>query len=230
MTKLQKDNEKAAVSVTGLTVARGDRCLFEQMTWSLAKGNFLAVTGPSGVGKSSLLACLQGMITPSDGECHLNVERRSLVGTVFQHLRLTNELSVLTNVLCGRLGNYGWQRTLFGFTTSDRLQAFQIITELGIADLAHKPVKNISGGEQQRTAIARVLFQDPEIILADEPTSDLDPALSLKIMGMLRTLCREGEKTVVAVMHDRELVEEFADVELSLMADRSWAIRNIRTT
>ena len=170
------------------------------------------------------------MITPSDGECHLNVESRSLVGTVFQHLRLTNELSVLTNVLCGRLGNYGWQRTLFGFTTSDRLQAFQIITELGIADLAHKPVKNISGGEQQRTAIARVLFQDPEIILADEPTSDLDPALSLKIMGMLRTLCREGEKTVVAVMHDRELVEEFADIELSLMADRSWTIRNIRTT
>ncbi len=217
------------LSVRGLALARGHSSLFEQMSWNLPRGKFLAVTGPSGVGKSSLLACIRGTLSPSAGSTSLGTDDPTKIGIVFQHLRLSNNLTVLTNVLCGRLGRYSNFRSIFGFPAAERETAFETIGRLGIGGLCHKPVRNISGGEQQRTAVARVLFQEPDLILADEPTSDLDTALARDVLTEFRQLCRTRNATVICVMHDDRMVAEFADLELRLDADRpnGWEMHEV---
>jgi phosphonate transport system ATP-binding protein len=167
---------------------------------------------------------------PADtGSVSLGTGDASKIGVVFQHLRLTGNLSVLTNVLCGGLGACRWWQTLFGFSTEEKLRAYEIITELGLAPLTYRPVRSISGGEKQRTAIARVLFQGPDIILADEPTSSLDPQLAVQVMERLRSLCRKEGRSVIAVLHERGLVERFADIELALGCSdgKGWKLREI---
>ncbi|MDQ3321254.1 MAG: ATP-binding cassette domain-containing protein [Acidobacteriota bacterium] len=203
--------------------------LFEKMTWQLPRGKFLAVTGASGAGKSSLLACLGGGVAPTDGEFKLAGDDSKSIGFVFQNFRLTANLSVLINVLCGKLGAYNWWQTIFSFSEDDRQTAFAILRELGLEKLAHRQVRKISGGEQQRTAAARVLLQNPPIILADEPTSNLDAALADKVLTILRRGCAEQNQTIVCVLHDARLVEKFADYELRIGADYKdgWSFRQI---
>lgn len=198
---------------------RGKRLLFEKMTWQLPRGKFLAVTGASGAGKSSFLACLGGIVAPFDGEIKLAVADKKSIGFVFQNFRLTANLSVLTNVLCGRLGAYHWWQTVFSFAESDRRAAFAVLRELGLETLVHRQVRKISGGEQQRVAVARVVLQNPEIILADEPTSNLDAELARKVLTLFRRKCAEENCTIIAVLHDRRMVEEFADYELEIGAE-----------
>lgn len=220
---------ETAVETAGLSLERGGNLLFEQMSWRLTAGRFLAVTGPSGSGKSSLLACLRGQIGPAAGAVSFADGDPRTIGTVFQHLRLTGELSVLTNVLCGCLGANPWWKTLFAFDSDEKRRAFNLISELGLGPLVHKAVRNISGGEQQRTAIARVLMQDPAVILADEPTSNLDLKLSHQVLARFRSLSAERGRAVIAVLHDRDLVEQYADLELKIGRDfeNGWMLRTI---
>ena len=199
-----------------LALKRGEKLLFEKMTWQLRRGKFLAVTGASGAGKTSLLACLGGIIAPSAGEFRFAANGLRELGFVFQNFRLTANLSVLTNVLCGKLGAYNWRQTLFGFAFSERQKAFAILCELGLENLINRQTRKVSGGEQQRTAIARVLLQNSEIILADEPTSNLDADLAKKVLSLLRRQCAEKNGTVIAVLHDAKMVESFADYELKI--------------
>ncbi len=205
-----------AVETHSLLLKRGEKMLFEKMTWQLPRGKFLAVTGASGAGKSSLLACLGGVLQPTSGECKLAAEDAKSIGVIFQNFRLTANLSVLTNVLCGKLGAYNWRQTLFGFAENERQKAFAILRELGLENLINRQARKVSGGEQQRTAIARVLLQNPEIILADEPTSNLDADLAKKVLSLLRRQCAEKNGTVIAVLHDAKMVESFADYELKI--------------
>ncbi|HMQ05612.1 MAG TPA: ATP-binding cassette domain-containing protein [Pyrinomonadaceae bacterium] len=200
----------AAVSVSGLSITRAGRKLFDEMSWKLPPGSFLAVTGPSGAGKSSLLSCLAGELEPFGGSFDLH--GRS-IGCVFQDFRLSGNLSVLNNVLCGSLGRRNWWQTLLRFDAAERSDAFDLVRSLGLAELIHKPVTNVSGGEQQRTAVARTLLHRPDIILADEPTSQLDSETARLVLSRLREAARAG-KTVITVLHDTRLVEDFADCEL----------------
>lgn len=226
--KVSADQSPVSVEVAGLELSRDSRSLFREMSWNLPAGSLLAITGPSGIGKTSLLTCLQGELEPTNGGFNFGRKVPPTIGIIFQHLRLTEELSVLTNVLCGKLGEYQWWQTLLGFSDEDKDKAFKIITELGLKDLVHKPVKQISGGEKQRTAVARALLQKPDIVLADEPTSNLDPALANVVMSALKRVCREEGKTVIAVLHDHNLVEEFADHELTLHTEgNGWSFREV---
>ncbi len=208
-----------AVETRSLDLKRGEKLLFEKMNWHLPRGKFLAVTGASGAGKSSLLACLGGIVPPTSGEFKLAADDAKSIGFVFQSFRLTANLSVLTNVLCGRLGAYNWWQTLFSFAENERQKAFAILRDLGLENLVHRPVHQISGGEQQRTAVARVLLQNPEIILADEPTSNLDANLAKRVLSILRRKCEQENCSVIAVLHDTRMVEEFADYELKIGAE-----------
>lgn len=219
-----------AVETRSLGLRRGEKLLFEQMSWRLPQGKFLAVTGASGAGKSSLLACLGGNVAPSEGEFKLAVDDLKSIGFVFQNFRLTANLSVLINVLCGKLGAYKWWQTVFSFSENDRQTAFRVLRELGLEKLVHRQVRKVSGGEQQRTAVARVLLQNPSIILADEPTSNLDAALADKVLTLLRGGCAERNQTIVCVLHDARLVEKFADYELQIGADyeNGWNFRQIQ--
>ncbi|MGI8885233.1 MAG: ATP-binding cassette domain-containing protein [Pyrinomonadaceae bacterium] len=221
---------ETAVETHSLALKRGGKLLFEKMTWQLRRGKFLAVTGASGAGKSSLLACLGGIVAPSAGEFKFAANELRELGFVFQNFRLTANLSVLTNVLCGKLGAYNWRQTLFSFSENERQAAFTILRELGLDKLVRRQVRKISGGEQQRTAVARVLLQDPPIILADEPTSNLDAELAKRVLSILRDVCAEKNRTVIAVLHDARMVEEFADYELKIGADyeNGWIFRQIQ--
>ena len=219
-----------AVETRSLALRRGEKLLFEQMSWQLPQGKFLAVTGASGAGKSSLLACLSGMVEQSDGAFNLSVTDSKSLGVIFQNFRLTTNLSVLTNVLCGKLGDYPWWQTLFSFAEPDRRAAFAILRELGLEKLVHRQVRKISGGEQQRTAVARVLLQDPDIILADEPTSNLDrESAKLVLSHLRRRRCTKKNRAVVCVLHDGRVVEDFADYELKIGAEyqNGWIWREI---
>lgn len=221
---------KFAVETFSLCLKRGEKLLFEQMNWQLPAGKFLAVTGASGSGKSSLLSCLSGDLQPTNGNIQLNVDAKKSIGLVFQNFRLTKNLSVLTNVLCGKLGDYSWWQTLFSFSATDQQKAFEILHKIGLEKLVHQEVRRISGGEQQRTAVARLLFQNPKIILADEPTSNLDMDLARKVLSLLKSQCEINNATIITVLHDVRLVELFADYELKIGSEfeNGWEFKQIK--
>jgi putative ABC transport system ATP-binding protein len=173
----------------------------------ITPGDYVAVVGPSGSGKSTLLLVLGGMLSPSAGKVFLNGRsvyelspneraelRRKKVGFVFQTFNLVPYLTALENV---QIPLY-----LAGLdSAAQRERATTLLQRIGLGDrLDHKP-SELSIGQQQRVAMARVLANDPEIILADEPTGNLDPETGGQILDLLEEMHREG-RTVVIVTHD----------------------------
>jgi phosphonate transport system ATP-binding protein len=215
--------------IEDLTVHRGGRAILENLNISIPRGCFVSIEGHSGVGKSSLLSCLAGMLDPvagtitfrcQQGCAHTPLQFRKRLSLIFQHLRLTPNASAKTNVLCGLLGHRSGLRTLFGFSKSDHTKAIALLQRLGLELLADKPVAQLSGGERQRVAVARALISEPECLLADEPISHLDPQTAREVLALLKEECRRSGCTVFCVLHDRSLAEEFADSTLRLHGDR----------
>ncbi len=232
-------NEAPHLSVRNLGIRRGGRWLVRNLDLDVPRGSFLAVVGPSGVGKSSLLACLAGILKPTEGEVkyrctegclHAPQDFRRRTGIIFQNFMLTPNNTVLSNVLCGRMGRYSGLRTLFGFPKSDRREAYAILDDLGLGGYLHRWAVEISGGEQQRTAIARALFQQPELFLADEPVSNLDGYFSGRVLGILRQEASVRRRSVFCVLHNPEFVARFADKALSLdpLNPEGWRLRDVR--
>lgn len=213
------------IQTEDLCVHRDTRCLVSHLRVEIPQGAFVAVVGPSGVGKSSLLSCLAGQIAPAQGRVLYRAEGDTLmgpeefqrqIGMVFQNFRLSPNTTVLTNVLCGTLGAYPWWRTLLGFPTEEKTRAGKLLGQFGLLPLAHKPLAQLSGGEQQRTAIARAMMQNPQVIFADEPVSQLDKDLAIDALDFLKAQTIDHGMTVLCVLHDMNLVERFADYVLTL--------------
>jgi cell division transport system ATP-binding protein len=174
------------------------------------KGEFVFLTGPSGAGKSTLLRLLLRESLPSEGT--LTVAGRDLsalsarqvqayrrtVGFVFQDFKLMPRKTVLENVAIV-------PRVLGAPVATQRRKTFQVLKGVGLQHRMNAYPKELSGGEQQRIAIARSLVNEPMLVLADEPTGNLDPDLSLDIMNLLREINARGT-TVVVATHDRELI------------------------
>jgi phosphonate transport system ATP-binding protein len=139
---------------------------------------------------------------------------------VFQQLHLARNATALQNVLCGALARHPWWRTLGGFPAAERNFALSCLDVLNLGAYGHRLVRRLSGGEQQRVALARALVQRPELILADEPVSQLDAGLAASVLELLKAESRRGVRTVLCVLHDLALVERFADAVLSLEAGR----------
>ncbi len=224
------------LSLRDLGLRRGERWLFRHLNLEVPRGTFVAVVGPSGVGKSSFLACLAGLLPPEEGSVAFHDRTgiayppdgfRRHIGVVFQNNLLVPNSSLLNNVLCGRLGRHPWWRTCLGFPPDDRDEAHRILCDLGLGPLVHRWACETSGGEQQRTAIARALLQAPEIYLADEPVSNLDTYLTGRVLGIFRQEASQRGRTVFCVLHNAELVERFADLVLSFDPDGSgaWKLR-----
>jgi putative ABC transport system ATP-binding protein len=182
---------------------------------ALVRGDFLAVVGASGSGKSTLLNLIAGLDTPSAGRIEIDgavlgtMSRRELaayrakrVGMIFQSFNLLHQRSALENVELGLYFNDTPPR-------ERRRRAAAILDRLGLADrMDHHPA-DLSGGEQQRVAIARALVKKPELLLADEPTGNLDRENAREIAAILAELNREGH-TLVMSTHDRELAQAWA--------------------
>ncbi len=225
------------ITLSDVTVSRPGRTLLRGLTFAIPRGSFVAVVGPSGAGKSSLLACLAGLIPQESGgityrclqDCsHSPRNFQKRLGLVFQHLRLSRNTSVLTNVLCGILGQRPWWKTLTGFGRQDKRHASELLDALDLGGYEQRPLAELSGGECQRVALARALLRSPEIVLADEPVSHLDARLSRKILGLLKKGTHENSRTVFCVLHDLDLVNEFADFTLSLAKDSpsEWSLQS----
>jgi putative ABC transport system ATP-binding protein len=174
------------------------------------QGEFVAIVGPSGSGKSTLINMITGIDRPSSGEVYVGDKRLTNlgenqvakwrgknVGVVFQFFQLLPTLTVLENVLMPM--NYA--NTYNG---SRRDRALELLAMVGLSEVAHKYPSQISGGQQQRAAIARALANDPDIIVGDEPTGNLDIVSAARMFELFEELVDSG-KTIVLVTHDREL-------------------------
>jgi cell division transport system ATP-binding protein len=191
------------------TYSRGVYAL-RDLTLRIDKGDFVFLTGPSGAGKSTFLRLLLREDVPSEGELvvggrnlaqltsrQTQAYRRSL-GFVFQDFKLLPTKTVLENVALV-------PRVLGMAATQQQRRTFQVLKWVGLQHRMSAYPEELSGGEQQRVAIARAIVNDPVVILADEPTGNLDPDLSLEIMNLFREINARGT-TVVVATHDRELI------------------------
>jgi putative ABC transport system ATP-binding protein len=175
-------------------------------------GSFTFIVGPSGSGKSTLLYLMGALDAPTSGEIQVNGRslaalshherdeyRRQQVGFVFQSFNLLSNLSAVDNVLVPFLPR--------GVTADQRRRAIELLGQVGLRDrLDHRPFQ-LSGGEQQRVAIARAILKQPMLVLADEPTGELDTVTGREVFGLLRRLHRERQTTVVVVSHDERYLE-----------------------
>lgn len=183
-----------------------------QVSLEVARGEFLIITGRSGCGKSTLLNLVAGMVRPSSGQVQLNgvevwklpdkqqaVFRNLKVGFVFQFGSLIPTLSVLENVLLP---------TIFGshqVKEASRQRALKLLDEVGLTDKLNDHPNQLSGGQQQRAVIARALVNQPEVLLADEPTSNLDVHTEGEIMEIIQGLHTRTGLTIMMVTHEPEL-------------------------
>ncbi|MEZ5931405.1 MAG: phosphonate ABC transporter ATP-binding protein [Alphaproteobacteria bacterium] len=185
-------------------------------TLAVREGERVALIGPSGGGKTTLLRLMNGTLSPTSGEIEVLGERlnrssqpreqRRRTGMIFQGFALVERATVLQNVLSGRLGYAHPWLSLFGrFSDEDRRLAREAIAEVDLLAKMHARVDSLSGGQRQRVAIARVLAQAPDLILADEPVSQLDPTLTLEIFDLLTRACQRRAATLIMAVHQPDL-------------------------
>lgn len=190
----------------------------------IAARGITAIIGPSGTGKSTLIRCINRLVEPTSGEmlfegtdlarlsgASLRRARRH-IGMVFQEYNLVERLTVMENLLSGRLGYVSaWRAWRRKFPPEDIKRAYELLDVVGLAGFAHQRADALSGGQRQRVGIARAVMQQPKLLLADEPTSSLDPKTSVEIMQLLADVGQQHSIPVVINMHDVELAKRFAD-------------------
>ena len=192
----------------------GESVVLEDINFKIKRGELISIVGPSGSGKSTLLNIIGVLDKPTSGEVIINgfnilslneseiaQMRNNLIGFIFQSFNLINRTSVQKNIEIPAI--------IMGMNKSVRQYRSQKLLELlGIKDKAEYKPMNLSGGQQQRVAIARALINDPTIILADEPTGNLDTKTGEEVFDLLKMLTRKYKKTIILVTHNQDLALE----------------------
>ena len=204
-----------------------------EVSFSIEPGEFVVVLGKSGSGKSTLMRCINRLVEPSSGKIFLDGEEvtgaspkrlrelRKKTAMIFQQYNLIPRYSVQNNALMGRLA---WTSSLASmvncFSDEDVERSSQVLDRLGLADKSSHRSEELSGGQQQRVGLARALMQGPELILADEPVSSLDPASSRQIMELLAEFNTKDGVTLLCNLHLPALAREFGSRILALNEGR----------
>jgi phosphonate transport system ATP-binding protein len=190
------------------------------LSFDVRPGERVALLGPSGAGKTTLFRLLNATLRPTSGSLRFDRQdvgamsgrelraMRRRIGTIYQQHHLVPSLTALENTLCGRLGHWSLLESMRSAVRPDKRDAEQAMTALeavGLSDKHRSRAEELSGGQQQRLAIARVLMQDPDVILADEPFASLDPALTETVAALLIKLATGEKRTLVVTLHDVEL-------------------------
>jgi phosphonate transport system ATP-binding protein len=225
-------DQRTMVEVSHLTKAYGNSApAIEDISLSFKKGEFIVLLGPSGVGKSTLLRCLNFLVRPTSGIVRINgqelgalskkglLQARHHIGMIFQEFNLVNRMSVLMNVMCGRLGTMGtWRALTYSFSPEDHEAAVRALVRAGLEDqeLYLRRADTLSGGQKQRVAIARMLIQEPKVILADEPIASLDVIMRVQIMDLIRDIAVRDGLTVVMSLHQLDVAKTYADRIIAL--------------
>ena len=209
------------LDVTGLAKRYGESAVFQRVDLQVAAGEFVAILGESGVGKSTLLNCIAGLDTVDAGRVQIDgteitalreaqqaLFRRAHLGFVFQAFHVLPHLSVAHNV--------GLPLLLQG--RPDAARVAHVLAAVGLGGLGDRLPQTLSGGQLQRVAIARALVHAPQLILADEPTGNLDPTTAERVMDLLSTQVRSAGAACVLVTHSRAAAAR-ADRVLTLTAD-----------
>ena len=200
--------ERTILEARGLTkYYNGKVCALDNVDLTVAEGEWLAIMGPSGSGKTTLLNIVSCLDRPSEGMLLINgVDitqfnqkdltrfRRETIGLIFQQFHLVPYLTALENVMLAQ----------YFHSMADESEAHQALAEVGLADRADHLPSQLSGGEQQRVCIARALINEPQIILADEPTGNLDQANEDLVLELFQRMHRQGH-TIIMVTHDAEV-------------------------
>jgi phosphonate transport system ATP-binding protein len=215
------------IDIQNLEMVIAGRRILKVDSLHIARGEKVAILGRNGAGKSTLLRCLNGFVKPTAG--HIVVNRhtvfplrrvrlvRAQVGQVLQGLHLVARLSAMENVLVGGLARMprlrSWARI---FTNEETQRAQAALKAVGMAHLAEKRADKLSGGERQKVAIARMLMQEPELVLADEPTAALDPTAADEVCELLVKATENS--TLITVVHNVSLVPLLSQRVIGLKA------------
>ena len=199
-----------------MTYPGGDVPAIDDMSFAIEDGEFVFLVGPSGSGKTSIIKLITGEVTANSGTLNVNgfdlrhIRRRKLplmrrtVGVIFQDFRLIDEMTVYDNV--------AFAMHIVGATNRDiRRRVPYVLDLVGLSGREKRYPREVSGGEQQRVAVARAIVNSPQLLIADEPTGNLDPARSLELMLLMdRINGNEMGTTVLVVTHEKELVNSFS--------------------
>jgi len=208
--------------------ATGDEAL-QGVSTTVDGNEIVAMIGPSGAGKSTFIRCINRLTEPTEGEIRLDgteltaldagamkAARRN-IGMVFQEYNLVERLTVMENVLSGRLGYVSnWAALRRKFPQKDVEMAYDVLETVGLGGMENKRADELSGGQRQRVGIARAVVQEPTILLADEPTSSLDPETSHAVMELLTEIAAERDIPILINIHEVHLAVEYADRILGL--------------
>ena len=238
----EREGERAAaaplVVVEGIAKGYPRVQALHPISFAIRPGERVALVGPSGSGKTTLLNLLSGIEQPDAGS--LSIDGRSLsgqlprrqlsrlVGLIHQQYDLVPQLPVAHNVLAGRFGRWGIFRSALSLVWPQEYPLAQAALErMGLADKIQERTSHLSGGEQQRVAIARTMVQSPRLVLADEPVASLDPARAEEILRLLTDLTNNNNdlaantgKTLIASIHSTELIRRFFSRVIGLREGR----------
>jgi phosphonate transport system ATP-binding protein len=205
-----------AISVNNVTKRYDDVVALDDVSFEIPEGEFVVILGPSGAGKSTLLRILNGLTPPTDGNVYIGDEpigsARSEVGMVFQMHYLIENMSAYRNALTGALSRAGLIRSLLTwYDGQDKHNALEALDTVGLLDFAEQRAGSMSGGQKQRVGIARALVQNPDLLLADEPVSSLDPKAARDVMSYMKEAADERGLTTLASLHQVNIAREFGE-------------------